>query len=206
MIEIKQIQTGTRQLTTVDNRDLLGHKGFVEHTIEVFDASEDIDETENVDVMVFGVPFVGIVVTATLRATNPTHANSSTMTRDYNYNNTVTRDYTIKLVAKDGYDYTQFLKPDWDSEKERGITVVGLSPTMRSITQSDIYKEVMKMSIGGKEVVCVGSTENEMSEILDFTDIERRISPNCKDFSKAKSLKTGRNKADRKRNRANRWR
>ncbi|QZI92674.1 hypothetical protein SIPHO059v1_p0079 [Vibrio phage 264E42.1] len=193
MIEIKQIQTGTRQLTTVDNRDSLGHKGYVEHTIEVWDASEDIDETENVDVMMFGVPFVGIVVATTLPTTNA-------------YHSVGTRDYTIKLVAKDGHDYTQFLKPDWGSEKERGITVVGLSPTMRSITQSDIYKEVMKMSIGGKDVVCVGSTEKEMSEILDFTGIERRISPNCKDFSKAKSLKTGRNKADRKRNRANRWR
>lgn len=106
MIEIKQIQTGIRQFTTVDNRDSLGHRGWVDQTIEVEGAEEDIDETEDVDVMVFGVPFVGIVV-----ATSPPTTNS--------YNSVGIRDYTIKLVAKDGYDYTQFLKPDWGDDDDR---------------------------------------------------------------------------------------
>lgn len=104
------------------------------------------------------------------------------------------------------------------TESEKGITIVGLSPTMRSITQANIYREVMKMSIGGKEVVCVGSTEKELNDLLDscsdqeitelsaidFTELEKRIV--CPVHRCIKPGKTGRNKADRKRNRANRWR
>lgn len=106
------------------------------------------------------------------------------------------------------------------TETEKGITVVGFSPTMRVALQSDIYKQLMTLSIGGKDIVLEGTTEKELNDLLescsdreltdlsemDFSYIERRISPNCKDFSKAKSLKNGRNKADRKRDRANRWR
>lgn len=105
MIEIKQIQTGTRQLKTVDNRDALGVKGLVEHIIEVEQASESIDETERLDVIVFGVPFVGIVITGTPTA------------HTY-YKHLGVRDYVIRLVAKEGYDYSQFLKPDWGDDDE----------------------------------------------------------------------------------------
>lgn len=104
------------------------------------------------------------------------------------------------------------------TETEKGITVVGFSPTMRVALHSKIYKELMTLSIGGKDIVLEGSTEKELNDLLescsdkeltelsemDFTKLEERIA--CPVHRCAKQLKTGRNKADRKRDRANRWR
>ncbi|CAL9977853.1 hypothetical protein VPHK449_0029 [Vibrio phage K449] len=111
MIHIKQIKTGLRVLAVEDDHDT---NSMLHISIEVKDAREDYPELQRLDMVVFGVPYVGIidfkVTSATMplpsfcRSSTPV-ASASAYDRKY--------DYTIRLVAVEGYDYSSLITSPW---------------------------------------------------------------------------------------------
>lgn len=105
VIDIRDKPTGTRTLVAVDNRSPFGQKGFIECHIEVTGSTDKVSDGDTLDVLVFGVPYIGKV-------------SSTAIDMSWRIAPTQTKSYIVKLAAKEGYDYTKFLKPDW-SEHDR---------------------------------------------------------------------------------------
>lgn len=109
MIHIRQIKTGRCVLTLDDDHDTGGR---IDVIIEVTDAVEDISPSSRLDVVVLGVPYVGIVGDKVASATMPLLSScfdspSVVSAYDHKY------DYTIRLVAVEGYDYSELIKFPW---------------------------------------------------------------------------------------------
>lgn len=109
MIHIKQIKTGRCVLAVEDDHDT---GGMIELTIEVSGALEEWPESQRLDVVVLGVPYVGIIGAKVTSATMPLlsfcHASTPvTSAYDHKY------DYTIRLVAVEGYDYSPLITSPW---------------------------------------------------------------------------------------------